>query len=209
MWVAQSCLTLCDPMCYSLLGSSVHGLLQARILEWGSLLQGFFSTRDQTQVICTADGLFTVWVPREAPVYLSPFLSVSPFSFLLHPLCHILISSRRKHSEFIGVCRRHISANSGRALEAQSLRYCCCNFKWGIDKRNLKILSQQRLPLKLIFSWQNTSFLIRSWLLLCSFSFHFFLKRMFNSLQEMDKVREKAYQQCSKYQHIKTTYLWS
>ena len=32
--VAQSCLTLCDPVDYSLLGSSVHGILQARILEW-------------------------------------------------------------------------------------------------------------------------------------------------------------------------------
>ena len=29
-----SCLTLCNPMDYSPLGSSVHGILQARILEW-------------------------------------------------------------------------------------------------------------------------------------------------------------------------------
>ena len=34
MLVAQSCLTLCDPMDCSLPGSSVHGILQARILEW-------------------------------------------------------------------------------------------------------------------------------------------------------------------------------
>jgi len=32
--VAQSCPTLCDPMDCSLPGSSVHGILQARILEW-------------------------------------------------------------------------------------------------------------------------------------------------------------------------------
>ena len=31
---AQSCPTLCDPMDYSPPGSSVHGILQARILEW-------------------------------------------------------------------------------------------------------------------------------------------------------------------------------
>ena len=31
--VSQSCLTLCDPMDHSLSGSSVHGILQARILE--------------------------------------------------------------------------------------------------------------------------------------------------------------------------------
>ena len=32
--VAQSCLILCDPMDYSLPGSSVHGIFQARVLEW-------------------------------------------------------------------------------------------------------------------------------------------------------------------------------
>ena len=32
--VAQSSLTLCDLMNYSLAGSSVHGILQARVLEW-------------------------------------------------------------------------------------------------------------------------------------------------------------------------------
>ena len=34
MLVTQSCLTLCDPMDYSLPSSSVHGILQARIQEW-------------------------------------------------------------------------------------------------------------------------------------------------------------------------------
>ena len=34
---AQSCLTLSDPMDCSLLGSSVHGICQARILEWGAI----------------------------------------------------------------------------------------------------------------------------------------------------------------------------
>ena len=35
--VAQSCPTLCDPMDCSLPGSSVHGILQARVLEWGAI----------------------------------------------------------------------------------------------------------------------------------------------------------------------------
>ena len=34
--VTQSCPTLCDPMDRSPAGSSVHGILQARILEWGA-----------------------------------------------------------------------------------------------------------------------------------------------------------------------------
>ena len=35
--VPQWCLTLCDPMDCSLPGSSVHGIFQARILEWGAI----------------------------------------------------------------------------------------------------------------------------------------------------------------------------
>jgi len=35
--VAESCLTLSDPMDCSLLGSSIHGIFQARVLEWGAI----------------------------------------------------------------------------------------------------------------------------------------------------------------------------
>ena len=35
--VIQLCLTLCNPMDYSLPGSSVHGIFQARVLEWGAI----------------------------------------------------------------------------------------------------------------------------------------------------------------------------
>jgi len=38
---AQSCLTLSDPMDCSLPGSSIHGIFQARVLEWGAI--GFLS----------------------------------------------------------------------------------------------------------------------------------------------------------------------
>ena len=41
----QSCLTLCYPMDFSLPGSSVHGLLQAKILEWIAM----YSFRDYSQ----------------------------------------------------------------------------------------------------------------------------------------------------------------
>ena len=36
--VAPSCPTLCDPMDCSLPGSSVHGIFQARVLEWGAVV---------------------------------------------------------------------------------------------------------------------------------------------------------------------------
>ena len=67
--VAQSCPTLCDPMDSSLPGSAVHGIFQARILEWAaiSFSRGSSQPRDQTQVSCTVDRCFTVWATREAP----------------------------------------------------------------------------------------------------------------------------------------------
>jgi len=50
--VAQSCPTLCDPVDCSPPGSSVHGILQARILEWVaiSFYRGSSQSRDRTQV---------------------------------------------------------------------------------------------------------------------------------------------------------------
>ena len=60
--VTQSCPTLCDPMDCSLPGSSVHGIFQARVLEWVviSFSRGSSQPRDQTQVSCTAGRRFTV-----------------------------------------------------------------------------------------------------------------------------------------------------
>ena len=63
--VAQSCLTLCSPMDYSLLGSSVHGIFQGRVLEWVAIS---FS-RDWTQVSHIVGRCFTIWATREALIY--------------------------------------------------------------------------------------------------------------------------------------------
>ena len=43
--VAQSCLTLSDPMDCSLPGSSIHGIFQARVLEWGAIIFSGEGTR--------------------------------------------------------------------------------------------------------------------------------------------------------------------
>ena len=70
MLVAQSYLTLCDPMDCSLPGSPVHGILQARILEWVAIpfSRGSSWLRDLTQVSCIAGRFFTVWATKEALV---------------------------------------------------------------------------------------------------------------------------------------------
>ena len=66
--VAQSCLTLRDPMDYSPPGSSIHGLLQARILEWVAIpfSRESFQPKDRTWVTPTAGRCFTIWANREA-----------------------------------------------------------------------------------------------------------------------------------------------
>ena len=68
---AQSCLTLCDPMDCSLQGSSVHGIFQARVLEWIaiSFSRGSSQPRDRTRVSSTAGRRFTVWATREEYIY--------------------------------------------------------------------------------------------------------------------------------------------
>ena len=64
--VAQSCLTLCDPMDCSPPGSSVRGILQARILEWVAMpaTRGSSWPRGRIQPPALADGFFitsTTW----------------------------------------------------------------------------------------------------------------------------------------------------
>jgi len=60
--ITQLCLTLCDPMYYR-----VHGILQARILEWVAFLfsRGSSWLRDRTQVSHIAGGFLTNWAIRE------------------------------------------------------------------------------------------------------------------------------------------------
>ena len=64
----QSCPTICNPMNYSPPGSSVHKILQARILEWVAIInsRGSSQPRDWTRVSCIAGGFVTNWATREA-----------------------------------------------------------------------------------------------------------------------------------------------
>ena len=66
--VAQLCLTLCDPVDCSLLGSSVYEISQARILEWVAIpfSRGSSWPRDRIHISCIAGRFFTIWATREA-----------------------------------------------------------------------------------------------------------------------------------------------
>ena len=59
--VAQSCLTLSDPMDCSLPGSSVNGIFQARVLEWGAIaFSGIFPYLCAKRIVAS---------PKEVPQY--------------------------------------------------------------------------------------------------------------------------------------------
>ena len=66
---AQSCLTLCDPTDYSPPGSPVHGIFQAKILEWFVMAnaRGSSGPRDWTRVSSTGRWIVPCWTTREAP----------------------------------------------------------------------------------------------------------------------------------------------
>ena len=83
----QSCSTLCDPMDCSAPGSSVHGILQARILEQVAMpsSSGSPRPRDRTASLTSpvlAGGFFTTRATWEAPIYMWSCRNAE-FSFLL------------------------------------------------------------------------------------------------------------------------------
>ena len=65
--VAQSYPTLCDPMDCSLPGSTIHGIFQARILEWVAISFSRRSSqpKDWTRVSSIVGRRFTIWATRE------------------------------------------------------------------------------------------------------------------------------------------------
>ena len=127
--VAQSCPTICIPMDYT-----VHGILQARILEWAAFpfSRGSSRPRDRTQVSHIAGRFFTSWASREAQNFSykhktepslvsfptqSVGVSESPFVASLltqHPFCP---HSRKKRSEGDALAWAHAALSSawGRA----------------------------------------------------------------------------------------------
>ena len=80
--VAQLYLTLCDPVDCSLPGSSIHGIFQARVLEWVaiSFSRGSSRPRDQARISRIVDRRFTVWATRELCVFCFSFLFFFFFS---------------------------------------------------------------------------------------------------------------------------------
>ena len=104
--VAQSCLTLCNPMDYSLPGFSIHGILQVRILEWVtiSFSRGSSRPRDWTWVSCIGGRWFNLWATR----YL--LLTKTKIWNFLSDLFHV---------------EKRFKVESVKVLVAQSCPTCC------------------------------------------------------------------------------------
>ena len=83
--VAQLCPTLCDPMDCSLPGSSIHGIFQARLLEWGAIAFSKITPIGLTYLINGSLYLLTTFVhfTHSLPLATTNLFSVnSVFSFL-------------------------------------------------------------------------------------------------------------------------------
>ena len=94
--------TPCDPMDCSLPGSFVHGILQARILEWVaiSFSRGSSRPRYQTRVSCIAGRFFTIWAARKAHLCIHVF--ILPKTPLLSRLPHNIEQSSMCYT--VGLC---------------------------------------------------------------------------------------------------------
>ena len=134
--VAQSCPTLCNPMNSSLPGSAVHGIFQARILEWGaiSFSRGTSQPRDQTPVSCIADRHFTVWTTRETcPLHQFSSVQFSSVAQLCPTLCgeHLTkykpgdrarqkLLQRNRRQELVSLRYNHRCSESGNRIRELS-----------------------------------------------------------------------------------------
>ena len=91
--VAQSCPTPCDPTDCSPPGYSVHGILQARVLEWTAIpfSRGSSWPRDQTRASCIAGRFFTIWATGKTNSWGSCLCAtkdrwlwwISPYTYIL------------------------------------------------------------------------------------------------------------------------------
>ena len=109
MWceVAQSCPTLCDPMDCSLPGCSLHGILQARVLEWVAITfsRGSFPPKNRTQVSHIISRRFTIFQLRSQGQHLftSCFVQQSKFLFTLKlhwVFCYLILRALKANTKF-------------------------------------------------------------------------------------------------------------
>ena len=111
--VTQSYPTLRDPVDCSLPGSSVHRILQARILEWVaiSFSRGSSWPRDRTQVSRIAGRCFNLWATREAQQKGNKYLMCSGHAHLMFALGFIQVIMNHYFVFLLRLVSRSLSGN--------------------------------------------------------------------------------------------------
>ena len=113
--VPKSCPTLCDPMDCNPLGSSVHGISQARILEWVAIFfsRGYSPPRDQTHISCLASRFFTTEPSGK------PHDSINPSFMKLHNY------KKKKKQYYLDTCLLYSRTAAAAAKSLQSCPTLC------------------------------------------------------------------------------------
>ena len=106
--VPQSCPTLCDPVDCSLLGSSVHGISQVRMLEWVAIssFRGSSQPRDRTCVSGIGRQILYLWAAKDTQPHTAHLLSASGFHSIGHFVFINLASVTQGHT--FSCCFSHV-----------------------------------------------------------------------------------------------------
>ena len=160
--VIQLCPILCNTLDCSPPGSSVHGILQARILEWVAISFSRGSSRPRdwkciSRVSCIAGGFFTCWTIWEAQVLI--FLRSQPWRLFNQPL-----TSKLDKSHNYSPCRWHMLRQEkdmigwtwGKMQNLKSLQdviYLLCRVGLSWDPVSLTRLSVHEISQARILEW--------------------------------------------------------
>ena len=117
---AQSCLTLCSPMDYSLPASLVHGILQARILEW-VVISSSRKLRAQTQVFCIPWQADSSLVSSGKPMYMCVCVCVCVYVCICMYVCIYIYT--HTHTDIHTHTHTCISPNHF-PIHLKSTQYC-------------------------------------------------------------------------------------
>ena len=137
--VAQSCSTLSDPMDCSLPGSSVHGIFQAKVLEWGAIAFSKTELYPSNKIIstfCFQLSSQTVVANCLSSIFLDP-----------HRTLHSSGTEPLQSEYYMGLCRRwHLPAS----VQHTSRTFCYAKgriqFIFFTTSRNVMFLSSQASP---------------------------------------------------------------
>jgi len=132
VWYAQLCLALCDRMDYSPKGSSVHGILQARTVEWVAMPSSRGSCRPRDQTLRHLCFLHCRWILYHWATWEAPHLVWE------------LLQKISLHSDFSAEtmsarCQRHPDGSGGLSHQHRLPLRCCLvetasTDLWGLEQ---------------------------------------------------------------------------